>query len=77
MNTKRSVLRAILDQVYTSKSFEDALNTVKTRLDDPTCVIHGAEKNLIIMRATDCLTLVKLQMYITNSFLKYEKMGCF
>ncbi|MEN6622936.1 MAG: hypothetical protein ABFD50_15480 [Smithella sp.] len=64
-----------MERVYDSKTFEEALNAVKERLNDPSCVIHENEKRMILMKAEACITLINLQKYITNSWLRFEKMG--
>lgn len=72
-HTHQSVLRAILDDVYTAKTLEAGLAIVeKLLVDSP---VREEEKRLMILHAKGCQTLVKLQTYITNSFLKYEGMG--
>jgi len=74
MNTKQSVLRDIMERVYDSKTYEDAMNAVNERLNDPLCVIRENEKRMILMKAKECVTLIALQTYITNSWLRFEGM---
>jgi len=72
---KKSVLRAILDDVYVAKNYDDAMLAIMNRLGDPNCIIRGPDAKLIVTKAQMCLSLPKLQQYITNSFLKFEGMG--
>ena len=73
MKEKYSVLRAILDQVYQSKTLEEAFAiTEKLLIESP---LRENEKQAMIRNAKSCASLVKLQQYCTNSFLKYENMG--
>jgi len=67
---KRSVLRAILDQVYECPSRDLALIIVKDHLEKSK--LPDGFKKLMIHQASECETLVRLQTYITNSFLKFE-----
>jgi hypothetical protein len=73
--SKVSVLRSIVNDIYVSKSFEEALATVFKHLDDPEVSIHDNERFLIKRKAELCGSLLALQKYITNSFLKYENMS--
>ncbi len=70
---KRSVLRAILDQVYECPSRDLALIIVKDHLEKSK--LPDGFKKLMIGQAEQCETLIALQKYITNSFLKYESNG--
>lgn len=70
---KRSVLRAILDQVYECPSLALAQIIIKDHLEKSK--LPQGFKDLMIRQATECETLIRLQTYITNSFLKYEKLG--
>jgi len=70
---KKSVLRAILTQVYECPSRDLALIIIKDHLEK-SCLPQGF-KDLMIRQATECETLLALQKYATNSFLKYEGMG--
>ena len=73
MKEKQSVLRAILDLVYQSKTVEEAFAiTEKLLLESP---LRENEKQNMIRNAKGCASLVKLQQYITNSFIKYENLG--
>lgn len=76
MKDKKSVLRAIIDQVYVAKSFEEGMKVVKEHLENPECIIRPAEGRVIIIKAQQCdPSLSKLQQYLTNSWLKFEGMG--
>ena len=75
MKDKKSVLRAIIDQVYVAKTFEDGMKIVKEHLENPECVIRPAEGRVIVIKAQMCQTLPKLQQYLTNSWFKFEGMG--
>ncbi len=75
MKDKKSVLRAIIDQVYVVKSFEEGMKIVKEHLENPECVIRPTEGRVIIIKAQMCQTLPKLQQYLTNSWFKFEGMG--
>ena len=73
MKEKHSVLRAILNQVYQAKTLEEAFAiTEKLLLGSP---LRENEKQAIIRNAEECTSLVRLQQYITNSWLKYEGMS--
>lgn len=67
---KRSVLRAILNQVYECPSRDLALIIVKDHLEKSN--LPDGFKKLMIGQASECETLIRLQTYITNSFLKFE-----
>ena len=72
-HTHQSVLRAILDDVYTAKTLEAGLAIVeKLLVDSP---VREEEKRLMILHAKGCPTLPKLQQYVTNSWLKFEGLG--
>ena len=75
MNTKTSVLKAIIEKVYVAKTFEEGMTILKEHLNDPQCVIRPAEGRVIIIKAQMCLSLPKLQQYLTNSWFKFEGMG--
>lgn len=70
---KKSVLRAIIDQVYECPSRDLALIIVKDHLEKSS--LPQGFKDLMIRQAQGCETLIRLQTYITNSFLKYEMGG--
>jgi len=70
---KRSVLRAILNQVYECPSRDLALIIVKDHLEKSN--LPDGFKKLMIHQASECETLLALQKYVTNSFLKYENLG--
>jgi len=75
MKNKSSALRAILEPVYTAESHEEGIAIVRAFLEDPGCVIRANEKRVMLIRANQCKDLPKLQMYLTNSFLRYEGMA--
>lgn len=73
MKNKTSVLKIILDQVFVSTSYEQALEIVKARLNESK--INDRDKRLILITAKQCETLPKLQQYITNSYFKFSGMS--
>ncbi len=74
MEKKSSVLKVIMEEVYTSTSFEDAFTIVKEHIEDSP--IRESEGRMIINKAMQCgPSLTRLQQYITNSWFKYEGMG--
>lgn len=76
MKTKVSVLKEIMDKIYQSTDFDSALAIIKERMSDPQISIHPEERRLIVLKAGLCMpSLVKLQQYVTNSYLKFSKMG--
>jgi len=75
MSNKVSVLRKIMEEVYTSKTFDEGINIVKNYLTSNDCPIRKSEGNMIIQKSIECTSLPKLQQYITNSWFKYEGMG--
>jgi len=70
---KKSVLRAILDDVYQSKTFDEAFAITEKLLTESK--LHDNEKRVMILNAKGCVTLPRLQQYLTNSWLKYENLG--
>ena len=67
---KRSVLRSILDQVYQCPSLDLAQIIIKDHLEKSK--LPDGFKKLMIGQAEQCETLIALQKYITNSFLRFE-----
>lgn len=70
---KKSVLRAILTQVYECPSLALAQIIIKDHLENSH--LPQGFKDLMIRQANECETLIGLQKYVTNSFLKFEGMG--
>ena len=75
MKTITSQLRPILDKVFTAKSLEDGVAIVTNYLNSADCRIPRAEKFRMDIRVKQCTNLKALQIYMSNSFLKYEGMG--
>ena len=72
MSHNTSSLRSILNDVYTSKSLEEASSKLTVYLDSDTCAIRKTEARRIRIKASMCKSLLQLQQYVTNSFLKFE-----
>lgn len=75
MKTKTSVLKAIMDEVFTASTFEEAMAILNVRLDEPGSPIRDSDKRLIKLRAMQCEFLPKLQQYLANSYLKFSGLG--
>ena len=74
MKNKSSILKSIMEDVYVSTSFDDALELVIEHIE--ASPISGDEGRKIINTAKQCgPSLTGLQTYITNSWFKYEGMG--
>ena len=72
--TKSSVLKEIMNDVYQSTDFDEALQIVKDSIEESS--IRGTEGRVIVIKAVQCgPSLVNLQQYITNSYFKYEGLG--
>lgn len=77
MKTKTSVLKAIMEEIYTAPNYDIGMVTLRARLEDADSPIRDGEKRMIMMKAQQCEpSLPKLQQYLTNSWLKFEGMGC-
>jgi len=72
MKHTTSHLRDILNQVFEAKSREDALAVVEKYLALENCAIPRSQRYKITVRCNRCNTLISLQTYLSNSFLKYE-----
>ena len=70
---KKSVLRSILNQVYECPSLNLAQVIIKDHLEKSN--LPQGFKDLMIRQSNECETLIALQKYITNSYLKYESNG--
>ena len=75
MKDKKSVLEAIMNDVFVAGSFEDAMNILNTRLDEPNSPIRDSDKHMIKVKANQCQSLIKLQQYLANSYLRFSGMG--
>ena len=72
---RKSAFHHILNSVYESKNMDDAKKIVLDFLNDSDCPIRQNQRHLIKVNVERCSTLVKLQQYVTNSFLMYEGNG--
>lgn len=75
MGSKRSALRGIMESVYEANNYDEALDRVIHHIESDECPIRESEGKMIITKARLCVSLVDLQKYVTNSWLKYEGMG--
>lgn len=65
-----------MNDIYISKDFDSAFDVLKNRISDPEIHIHDEERRLIVLKAGLCMpSLLKLQQYVTNSYLKFSRMG--
>ncbi len=74
MNPKSSALRPILDKVFVAKDRDSALQIVTDHLTAESCPIRASERHIMLTQARQCPTLLSLQKYMTNSFLRFEGM---
>lgn len=72
---KSSMLREVIDSVYTAKTLEEALGIVETHLTNPASTVREADRRLMLAKAKQCTTLIRIQTYLTSSLLYYEGMG--
>lgn len=72
---RKSAFHHILNSVYESKNMDDAKKIVLDFLNASDCPIRQNQRHLIKVNVERSLTLVKLQQYVTNSFLMYEGNG--
>ena len=74
MNIRSSVLKAIMEDIYEASDFDTAVTMVEEHLE--TSKIKDSDGRTILIKAKGCApSLLKLQTYITNSWLHYEGMS--
>lgn len=72
---KASMLREIINDVYTSKTLSEALQIVEKHLTNPESTVRESDRSMMLAKARTCPTLLRLQTYLTNSLLYFEKLG--
>ena len=69
---KESTLRTILNDVYAARSKEDALHIIISFLDTTPKGLNRKDIHIMRIRINQCSTLISMQTYMTNAFLKFE-----
>jgi len=72
---RTSVLRSVLEQIYSESDRETALKILTDYLSQSDCAIPLKQRRVMIIYANRCHTMISLQTYVTNSFLFYEGNG--
>ena len=72
---RTSVLRSILEQIYSESDREVALKILTDYLLRSDCAIPLKQRRVMTIYANRCHTIISLQTYVTNSFLFYEGNG--
>ena len=72
---KESTLRTILNDVFTSKTREEALCIINTFLDTNPKGIGKSNTYKMRIKAAQCSSLISVQTYVSNAFLKFEGLG--
>jgi len=74
MNIRSSVLKAIMEDVYEASDFDTAITIIEEHLEQSE--MKDSDGRTILIKSKGCApSLLKLQTYITNSWLHYEGMS--